>query len=126
MFNGIKFRRYPDSKHKTHRSYFSPGGTDRQRGIGALHQEIWKAAHGPIPAGHHIHHVDENPLNNELSNLGCVPMREHFKHHNSEFTPARKRAQQLATKAARAWHRSAEGLAWHRKHAMESIHKPKT
>ena len=57
IFNGIKFRRYPDSKRSNHRNYFSPSGTYIKRGIKSLHIEIWKTANGAISDGQQIHHA---------------------------------------------------------------------
>lgn len=33
---------------------------------------VWERAHGPIPPGYHIHHIDKDPSNNRLENLMCV------------------------------------------------------
>ena len=46
------------------------------------HRWVWEQAHGPIPEGHHIHHKDENPLNNQLDNLECLPAVHHRNLHN--------------------------------------------
>ena len=34
---------------------------------------VWEQAHGPIPPGHRIIHLDGDPLNCELDNLYCIP-----------------------------------------------------
>jgi len=52
VHNGTKFRRYPESKRRNDRVYFTPGIADRQRGVRRLHEELWIEHHGPIPAGH--------------------------------------------------------------------------
>jgi hypothetical protein len=36
----------------------------------------------PLHKDEHIHHIDENPLNNNLSNLMVVTKREHIMIHN--------------------------------------------
>ena len=74
---GIRFRRYPDSPKLAERSYYVPGMGDRKRGIGRLHEEIWKVADGPVPDGCEIHHADFDPLNNDVSNLACLTVAEH-------------------------------------------------
>ena len=83
----------------------------------SLHRQIWRDANGPIPAGHHIHHKDGDPLNNAIENLACLTSTEHRHHHNvilSEEEKADfKRRMELARPAALAWHRSEEGKAWH-------------
>lgn len=130
-YNGIKFRRYPDSPNWADRVYYTPGGSYRKRGVGRLHQEIWKAEHGPIPAGHDVHHADHDPLNNDPSNLVLIEGEEHHEHHGSD--PARVQAfkdgPMLAGRAAAAvWHGSPEGIAWHREHGRRTWEgrEPKT
>lgn len=41
------------------------------------HREAWEAAHGPVPPGHYVHHLDGNPANNDLANLALVPRTDH-------------------------------------------------
>ncbi|WP_416072178.1 HNH endonuclease signature motif containing protein [Streptomyces sp. ME18-1-4] len=117
-FNGVTFRRYPDSENWPDRSYYTPGIADRQRGVGRLHQEVWKAAHGPIPEGYHIHHKDEDPLNNSLANLACISAAEHHAEHATPgvFPTWLEAAHPLALERAAEWHRSEEGRAWHQEH----------
>lgn len=122
VFNGTKFRRYPDAKQRSDRVYFTPGIADKQRGIGRLHEEVWKAAHGPIPLGMHIHHKDEDPLNNELSNLEALLGAAHTSLHNLGKCSERKRENLDAIRPlTKAWHGSPEGLEWHRQHAYNTI-----
>lgn len=117
IYKGIRFRRYPDAKTWADRSYYVPNMAERKRGIGRLHQEIWKDANGPIPAGYEIHHKDHNPLNNDLSNLELISAVDHHAHHDAGYTAEelrRKRQQaEHARKAARQWHTSEEARAWH-------------
>ncbi len=46
-----------------------------------LHREIWRVHKGPLPQGHHIHHIDRDRRNNQLSNLRLLSAIEHAKHH---------------------------------------------
>jgi hypothetical protein len=46
---------------------------------GSLHRAIWMAWHGPVPYDCLIHHHDGNPSNNDITNLECVPIRDHIK-----------------------------------------------
>ena len=123
IFQGIPFRRYPQSPHAGHRKYYSPSGRYIKRGIGNLHVEIWKFFHGPIPDGHHIHHIDGDPLNNDISNLACLSAEEHYAIHiqdgrvRAAIAWAAKKDKVLA--AAANWHGSEEGRAWHREHAKK-------
>lgn len=70
VFDGVRYYRYPDSPRPSARTYFQRGGK-------MLHRAIWEHAHGPIPPGHEIHHVDHDPLNNDLANLECAGRSEH-------------------------------------------------
>ncbi|MGE5333207.1 MAG: HNH endonuclease signature motif containing protein [Nitrososphaerota archaeon] len=97
--------------------YYTPSGQHRVRGVGRLHQEIWKDANGPIPEGHHIHHKDSNPLNNALENLECVAGSEHHEYHMSllsEEEQAKRREwfHRIREKASN-WHGSDAGRQWH-------------
>lgn len=49
-----------------------------------LHREIWSSAHGSIPDGWVVHHVDGNKGNNALSNLRAEPWGKHTSDHNKE------------------------------------------
>ena len=65
IFQGIVFRRYPDSRCWSDQVYNKPHVGDHRRGVESLHREIWKAHHGSIPPGWQVHHKDGNPLNND-------------------------------------------------------------
>ena len=50
------------------------------------YRKIWEQTHGKIPKdgnnrSFEIHHADGNHKNNELSNLLCVPIEEHYRLH---------------------------------------------
>ena len=45
------------------------------------HRLVWEAAHGPIPDGYEIHHIDGNGHNNDLSNLQLLTRSEHASLH---------------------------------------------
>jgi len=45
------------------------------------YQYLWIINNGPIPKGHDIHHKDENPSNNDISNLICLTKIEHRRIH---------------------------------------------
>ena len=46
-----------------------------------LHRLIWEKSWGKIPKGHHIHHIDGNPLNNCILNLIAIPGKMHHQLH---------------------------------------------
>jgi predicted Zn-ribbon and HTH transcriptional regulator len=127
VFNGITYRRYPESKRRSDALYFTPNGTHRAKGVGRLHEEIWKAANGPIPDGYHVHHVDHDALNNSLDNLACIPKREHIDHHAEERktagryqTPEWLAHLDSARAKASEWHGSPEGIEWHRENGRQA------
>ena len=50
------------------------------------HRKIWEEHYGPIPRdrdgrSYEIHHVDGNHKNNDVNNLLCVTIEEHYKIH---------------------------------------------
>jgi len=124
VFNGVVFRRYPDSRQPSHRRYFKPGGGDIKRGVESLHREVWKAHNGPIPAGYHVHHVNGDPADNATGNLCLRGPDEHAGEHAAgrrvygRSEVQRDHLARIRDKAA-AWHRSPEGRAWHREHARK-------
>src|SRR3990167_10451676 len=75
IFNGEKFYRYQESRHRSFKLYFY--NSKRH----ALHRAIWEDNFGKIPKGFHIHHKDGNTLNNEIENLECIDGKEHSKLH---------------------------------------------
>ena len=79
QFNGHAYKRYPNGKHANY--YFqSDGRGGREKKI--LHHAIWEYYHKQeIPAGMDIHHIDNNPLNNDISNLMLVTKSEHQRLH---------------------------------------------
>ena len=58
-----------------------PSGHLHNRPRGYLHRYIWTQANGVIPDGMVIHHIDENPANNDLSNLEVMLKSEHQRLH---------------------------------------------
>jgi hypothetical protein len=119
-FRGIIFRRYPYAKQWSHRVYYTPHAGHRKRGVGALHQEVWKWNHGPIPDGHEINHIDGDPLNNAVENLECITKADHDLRHKAACSRRQRSAGGLsqlraASDKARDWHKSEAGREWHRR-----------
>lgn len=55
----------------------------------ANYRKIWSDHFGPIPKdefnrSYEIHHIDGNRSNNDISNLQCVTLREHYDIHASQ------------------------------------------
>ena len=47
----------------------------------AEHRIIWKKHKGPIPEGMHVHHKDEDKLNNDIDNLELIDPITHRRLH---------------------------------------------
>ena len=45
------------------------------------HRLVWEKAHGPIPDGYEIHHIDGNGHNNSIENLQLLTRSEHTSLH---------------------------------------------
>ena len=48
----------------------------------AEHRLVYEAFfYTKIPSGYHIHHIDQNKQNNDITNLMCLPEIHHFNLH---------------------------------------------
>lgn len=124
-YNGEIFRRYPDSDDANLVAYW------RSQNGRFLHRAIWEHERGPIPPGHHIHHVDGNPLNNAIENLECLASADHLSHHGHDLDDGQIKARVERMHAIRhltkEWHASPEGRAWHAEHGRRVYaNKPHT
>lgn len=119
VFSGRTYRRYPNSKNPAHRRYF-------RCSKGSLHRAIWEHANGPVPAEHHVHHINGDTLDNRLENLACLHATQHRDQHKQDVSgrsrtdPHKAHLAVIRHKAAE-WHRSEAGRAWHRENARKSI-----
>lgn len=116
-YDGVIYKRNPTSDDWPKRVYYQ---APRKSGRGYLHRDIYADVHGKIPSRAHIHHIDENPFNNDPMNLLAMTPSEHQKLHralNGKFDEERMEIHRRTTLAAAAeWHGSEAGLAWHREH----------
>ena len=124
VLDGYKFRRDKKTGY-----YLSSRKIDGRRK--RLHVYIWEKENGRVPDGHHIHHINENKNDNEISNLKLLVEREHLSLHAKEQMEIagkeelNRRLDHARIKASE-WHASEEGHEWHKKHyeAMKtSLHK---
>lgn len=121
--NGVKFTR--DKKT----GYFL-NSTIRKR----IHRFVWESYYGEIPKGYHIHHIDKDKTNNDISNLAAVLCSEHISIHGKERVKTMhdvmtKNLKENALPKAIEWHKSNKGKQWHKKHydSMGSkIHQKET
>lgn len=80
-----------------------------------LHRAVWEYHHGEIPKGYHVHHVDGDRCNNNISNLTLLLGSNHLSEHmnDSERKAKSRKDIRKAIAAAPAWHGSEEGRLWH-------------
>jgi hypothetical protein len=119
-YKDLSWRRYPDYPDRSHRVYYQHHGSAKD-GVWYLHREIWLDTHPgqEIPSGWHVHHVDENPLNNDPSNLACIPPQEHARVHPGNRPDQSEHLRAIRPLAAE-WHRSQAGHEWHVEHAKRA------
>lgn len=84
-----------------------------------LHRYIYICEKGEIPQGYHIHHIDFNKDNNDISNLIALSEYDHLKLHADKKVEDNYEEMVLnldinARPKANEWHGSEEGRAWHR------------
>jgi hypothetical protein len=48
------------------------------------YRKIYEKIKGPIPKGYEIHHIDGNHNNNDIDNLKCVSIQEHYEIHKKQ------------------------------------------
>ena len=82
---------------------------------------VWVFHNGKIPKGMHIHHIDEDRTNNNISNLEIITPAQHLKRH---MTPERREKQKewinKIRPLSKEWHSSEEGVKWHKKNGKKS------
>ena len=60
-------------------------------------RRLWERMRGPIPEGHHIHHIDGDYTNNVIENLACLSSSEHGRlHHPANPVPRHLRPERQA------------------------------
>ena len=96
----------------------------------SLHRFVWEENNGVIPNGYEIHHIDFNKSNNHISNLIMLSKEEHLEIHSKSLTDQQRQFRRdnmnnVARPKAIEWHKSKEGLEWHKKHYQECLKESK-
>lgn len=119
IFDGHKFTK--DKKT----GYYLKTTKPRKR----LHIYVWEYHNGcEVPKGYEIHHKDLNKDNNDISNLICIPSKEHKQIHSLLLTDeqiASRRANMNENVRPKAieWHKSEEGREWHKEQYKNTLEK---
>jgi hypothetical protein len=121
-FNGVEYRLMSSGRYYLSQSTSNEG----RRQAKSLHVAIWEHHNQkPVPPRHEIHHIDEDPFNNDPENLECLPVSVHRKLHGQkarERGVSEKQASHLdrVRPLASEWHKTEEGKAWHSRNAKQS------
>lgn len=118
-FQGVRYYR-KSARYYIRDPKCMPEGAERY-----LHRAVWVFHYGPIPKDSAIHHIDHDRYNNAISNLALFTRSEHASYHTRkrirDGDPTILRGIVAAREAAKEWHRSDAGRAWHREHAKHTI-----
>lgn len=108
IFNNIKFK-------KDLKTGYYLNSTLRIR----LHRYVWEFYNNKIPTGYQIHHIDYNKENNNIENLQILSIKEHMQIHGKIKASDKnwlKKFQIKGIEKAKEWHKSKNGIIWHKKH----------
>ncbi|NBV88785.1 MAG: HNH endonuclease [Betaproteobacteria bacterium] len=67
------------------------------------HRLVWESHHGPIPAGHHVHHKNGDKRDNRIENLELLSSFEHHKQHFLEHGATEEHKQRAAEILKSTW-----------------------
>ena len=85
------------------------------------HVWVWNCHYGQVKPKHHIHHIDGDKSNNDISNLQEWTVKDHLAKHDSEERKQDNRIQvEKIRPLTKAWHASKEGIEWHRQHGLNT------
>lgn len=89
-----------------------------------LHRAIYEFHNGKIKDWHHIHHINGNTKDNDISNLQEISISDHMMLHQTDERKEQSRKSIMhAMEYAKEWHNSEEGRAWHKQHFNNSLVK---
>ena len=116
-YGGKSWHRYPNAKKASDRNYFIDSFGKK------LHRFVWEEANGPIPDKHDIHHIDNDPTNNNVANLECLSKADHRQRHPVKDIEKSRQHMARMREIGADWHKSEEAkpsksrasrIAWER------------
>jgi endogenous inhibitor of DNA gyrase (YacG/DUF329 family) len=109
IYAGLVFR-----KHYKQEYYYNPYSKPYR----SLHRRMWFDVNGMIPKGYHLHHKNGDPSDNRLDNFELKERFSHLSEHGKTLAKEKlERFQKAGIKKAAEWHKSKDGVAWHKQHA---------
>lgn len=118
VYKGERFRLQTSGR------YYQSGNKEASERL--LHRRIWVDNFGSIPDGMHVHHINGDWSDNRIDNLDLVRAKSHQSAHMKErhkdlaYREKNKVDIAKAIEAAKKWHASEEGLAWHSEHGKRT------
>jgi hypothetical protein len=77
--------RKPLGSKRNHNGYIQVKMVQGQRRWPFEHRVVWEHAHGPIPPGYVIHHLNGDRADNRIANLVLEPSNsEHYRRHHHD------------------------------------------
>src|SRR3990167_5023235 len=119
-FNGVPYRRYPNSTKRSERVYFRRSAYKKFGGqTGYLHRDVWEYHKGKIPKGYTIHHKN-GYNNNTIADFELVTHKKHAQRH--DWGNGKGQHEHLARirSLTKQWHASKAGREWHSKHGKST------
>lgn len=111
IFNNVRF-------YKSKKERYFLGCINRKRK--RMHVYVWEFYNGAIPLKHHIHHKDDNPVNNAISNLEILFGKDHSSMHAKrrvKNNPAfYKEFSATGIKRVKEWRESQQGQIQQKNH----------
>lgn len=116
-FNGLKFTRDDET------GYYLNSTIGKR-----IHRYVWEYNNGKIPKGYHIHHMDYDKSNNDISNLMLIEAKQHVAMHSVErglinYEAIIENLDNNARPKANEWHGSDEGHEWHKEQYRKYLGK---
>ena len=110
------------------KTYYQYEGRYFTRHDKKMHRDVWEFYNGEIPKGHHIHHIDGDVTNNDISNLQLMEAKEHLKMEGKKRAMENpqwvKEFQSKGILKAKEWHKSEEGRKWHSEKSKKQWENP--